>query len=496
MKGRACYVAILSLSIAMLAISGRPASLRAMREYAATRETMGLSAVPSSNTTLVFDPSGHLQTDPLAVPWPDTYFPIGMFEDGNRMGQADLFETMLQDLQSRGLNAVMLTNTRVSTHAPLLDISDRYGVRVYYIPAWDLDRNWWPSQFPADDATALSVARPIVEAFSSHPSFQGYIVKDEPTLGALEKVQLLTQAFRQLDPSRPTMPILIGTNRVGQIFDAAQPDVMLIDVYPAGYKNAPCDFTLTGFGYETFDFVSYIRFVTQNKPAETPLWIILQTHKLGDGGRFSLREPSVSEVRMQHWLAIGEGATGIFWFIYTSQQGWVGLADNPTLFDEVTRLTRRTLPLRDLLLRLQKTHDHFVVTGAADPYVSTLVQEDSGQFYALIVNRDCQATRQLSIHSDVLPRMLRDVETGQMFSMGMPITLLPGDGMLLELIPPDPIEIPAPISAPIATPEPTLTSEPIGTSVSDMPSVDGDDVQKQYLPLIRVENTESVEEKS
>jgi hypothetical protein len=346
---------------------------------------------------------------------------------------AGKFEAMIKDLAARGLDSVMINNSFANLDAPLLDTSDNLDFSVFVLPGGDLSDDWWPFEVPANAETARRVAEPIVQQFAPHPSFKGYIVKDEPGLHELSKVALITQAFQELDPGRPATPILIGVDRAGPIFNAAQPDVMLIDVYPVGSDNPLCDFTMTGFGYGNLDFVGYIRQVTQNKPAHIPLWIILQTHRFGDGGLYSLREPVPAEVRAQQWLAIGEGATGIFWFIYGSQQGWTGLVDNPALYPEVTQLAQRVGPLRSLLLGLQKVEDRFTITGAENPYVSTLASKDGQKFYVVAVNRDCEATQMLSISSSMLNGRLRDVESSQIYEMEEPILFRPGDGRIFEL---------------------------------------------------------------
>jgi hypothetical protein len=366
----------------------------------------------------------------------DARFPLGVFEDGHMLnGDSAGFQTMIRNLQAHHLDAVMFTNNVIDRDAPLLDVSDELGMPVFMLPAGDLNESWWPDEIPANIEMARTVARPAVRQFGSHPSFKGYIVKDEPRLDQREKVALLTQAYQELDPARPVTPILIGIDRVGPIFATAQPDVMLIDVYPLGHDNAPCDFTLTGFGYSTLDFVNYIRLVTKAKPADTPLWMILQTHSFGDDGAFALRAPTTTEVRLQHWLAIGEGATGIFWFVYSSQQGWIGLADNPDLFAEVATLAQRIDPLREVLLGIRKGPDQFTVSGGGQPYVSTLVSLDGALFYAVVVNRDCVSPHKLSISSETLSGRLKDRESGQVYDLNTPISFRPGDGKLFELIP-------------------------------------------------------------
>lgn len=376
------------------------------------------------------------------LPDPQSYFPLGIFEDSNQFGgNTVLFKSVIHDITARSFDSIMFTNASVERDAPLLDVSDDMGFNVFMLPANDLNKNWWPEDIPADEQTARSVAEPIVAQLGAHSSFRGYLVKDEPQKKYQEKVALMTQALQELDPIRPATPILVGKDVVGPIFNAAQPKVMLIDVYPIGYSNPIGDFTLTGFGYRFLDFVEYIRKVTKDKPDTTPLWIILQTHSFGDGEAFSLREPLPSEVRAQHWMAIGEGVTGIFWFTYSSQQGWKGLAANAPLYDEVTTLARRTVPLRNTLLGLHKTRDIFEIAGVEQTflskpttYISTLTNEDESTFYAVVVNRDCLQEQEMTIHASSHTGHLRDVETGETYNLDAPITLQPGDGKVLELI--------------------------------------------------------------
>ena len=405
----------------------------------------------------------------LQITTPVYYQPfyLGILEDSNLIGgNTDVFQSMIVDLSSRGLDTVMFVNNDSERDAPLLSVSDALKFNVFMLPTADLNRNWWPAEVPANLETAIAVADPILNRWKSHPSLKGYVTKDEPGLHELEKVSLINQAFRSLDPSRPILPILIGVDRVGPIFDASQPDVMLIDVYPVGAQNSPCDLTMNGFGYPFLDFVSYIRTVTQNKPASVPLWVILQTHSFPD----QLREPMATEVREQHWLAIGEGAKGIFWFIYSSQQGWRGLRDNPELYSEVTALTQRTIPLRDILLGLQKTEDLFTISGTGSyvHYVSTLSSAENKHFI-VAVNRDCQNAQDLTIHSPDLKGQLKDLETAAMYDLASPISFLPGDGKIFEFVPSGQV-IPTDISTQTGIPS-TVTDTPTNTFTATQTSI-------------------------
>ncbi len=436
-----------------LAIYDQALSATAAKQRFDESQQAMLSADVSAPATPAFSvplptptPVGNIATDntPVAttIPDPQSYFPLGIFEDSNQFGgDRVLFKAVIHDITSRSFDSIMFTNSSVERDAPLLDVSDEMGFNVFMLPANDLNENWWPEEIPADEQTARRVAEPIVAQYGAHTSFRGYLVKDEPQKKYQEKVALMTQALQELDPARPATPILVGKDVVGPIFNAAQPKVMLIDVYPIGYSNPIGDFTLTGFGYRFLDFVDYIRKVTKDKPDTTPVWIILQTHSFGNGESFSLREPLPSEVRAQHWMAIGEGVTGIFWFIYSSQQDWKGLAANPLLYDEVTTLARRTVPLRDTLLSLHKAKDIFEITGVEQAflskpttYISTLTNDNESTFYAVVVNRDCIQEQALTIHAPSHTGQLRDLETGETYDLDTPITLQPGDGKMLELV--------------------------------------------------------------
>ncbi|MCG8351947.1 MAG: beta-galactosidase [Chloroflexales bacterium] len=361
------------------------------------------------------------------------YFPIGVIEDANIVrGDNSDFERTIQNLQARGFDSMFMVNNFAERDASLLNLTDQYDFNMYMMPAGDWNQTWWPASIPKNLPAARNAAQPVVRAWSGHPSLKGYVLKDEPYRAHIPKLQLMARTLRELDPATPLLASLVGLDRVEPIYTAVGLDVMAIDAYPFGRNNPPCDTRMTGLGYHHIDFVPYIRAVSQKRPAGAPLWTILQTHAFSNSN-FSLRQPRPSEVRMQQWLALGEGATGVFWFVYSTQQSWIGLEDNNDLLDEVTMQTYRLRPLRKLLLKLQKTDDRFTVAGQKKPYISTLSSRDGQRMFALAVNRDCQQAQQLTINARHLQGVLRDVETEQLYSLGEAITFQPGDGKLLEL---------------------------------------------------------------
>jgi hypothetical protein len=364
------------------------------------------------------------------------HFPLGLFEDGNMIfGVVERFEGLIADARARGLDSVMFTNNSVARDEMMLWSSDREGFGVYFAPHHELNSQWFNGVAPATIEAARAVANPLIDQLRWHPSVRAYVTADEPGLEAEQRLALISQAFRERDSQRPAVPLVIGINRAEPLFAASGGKAFLADIYPLGAPNPACTYTMTGFGYQHEDFVSYLRRITANKPASTPLWVVLQTHAFGSGGLYSLRPPSVAELRAQQWMAVGEGATGLFWFIYSSQQGWTGLKDAPALFNEVGVLAQRLGPLRATLLQTRPATNLFTVSGPGQPYVSTLASVDGARKYAVVVNRGvCSGNADLTISASG-GGQLRDLETGQRYSFGQAIPFSAGDGRIFELIP-------------------------------------------------------------
>lgn len=366
-----------------------------------------------------------------SLAWERKYFPLGVFVDGNsvgnKLGPRPGMETMCQGLLEHGFDTVFFCNQILARDEPLLDIPDRLGIKVVAALS-DLNQSWFAEGVPADELTAENAVRPLVEKLKEHPSVAGYYTADEPSLHLKDKLVTISRIIESLDPSRPSMACYVGIDRVEPLYAAVQSRVFLIDVYPCGYQNAPGDFTLTGFGYPDLDFVSYIRKVIRHKPPQVPLWIILQTH----GFLKSLRAPSPAEVRLQTWLALAEGAQGLIYFSYHTQQGWIGLVDEnlaPTpLYEEASRLVKRIAPHRDLLLGLIRNPTlSLQVSGF---HVGVMKSPKTGKSYGIICNLDVLRDKALRLPPHITAQ---DPLSGKPFQNG--ILVPPGDGVLLQLSP-------------------------------------------------------------
>ncbi|GAC1651464.1 MAG: hypothetical protein NVS4B8_26440 [Herpetosiphon sp.] len=375
----------------------------------------------------------------LRWPWASkakAFFPLGIFEDGGLTNEPDKFATMIQNVRAHNLDTVLFTNNSLLNDASLLAVSDRLNFNVIFAPHGDLNRPWWFSSTPPSLASATTLAQPITSQLGAHPSLKGYNLVDDGRVEWQAKITAMTQAFKQLDPDRLVMGFFPPTPEIfNRAAAPAQPSVQLTYQYPAGRNQQPCDF-LRGDGGSK-DLVDLLREEVQFRPPGMPLWVVLQTHTTirgpNDPDPTALRVPTVEELRLQNWLALGEGATGLFWFIYSTEQMWQGLHDNPTLYAEVASLARRVGPLRSTLLTLQKKPDQFVASAPEATYISTFQQNTTKHYYVIAANHHCQPQK-LTITAPMLHGTLRDVETNQLYALGTPIPFAGGDGKLFEVL--------------------------------------------------------------
>jgi hypothetical protein len=363
-------------------------------------------------------------------------FTYGIFMDANLVrGTAD-FQQRVQDLQARNFTSILFTNNAMDRDEPLLDVADALGFQVIFAPHDDLRYRWWSDDVPATIDAARSVVYPIAQRSGRHPSLLGYNILDDAPTRLATKAALAVQAFREADPDHPASPVFISNNDA--VYTTSRPDVILTYDYTVRAGRQPCDLTASASRIGSADLVSSIRRLGQLAGGHVPTWFVLQAHG-ATGGNGPLREPTTEEIRLQHWLALGEGVKGIFWFAYDSEQFWTGLRDNPALFAEVTDLAERTRPMADLLGQLSRVDDQFQAAafGPVDPhgqpYASTLEASD-GSLYVVAANRSC-APATLSISSSAVAGRLRDVEQGEVYDFGSSIPFRGGDGRLFEVIP-------------------------------------------------------------
>ena len=139
------------------------------------------------------------------------------------------------------------------------------------------------------------------------------------------------------------------------------------------------------------------------KGAGIPLWAVVQAHSWGN-----LRNPTPEEIRVQVNLALAHGATGIFYFMYSSHTNADGRADIQGLVDGNYRITSKWREAQALNKMLQELDDTLLLltsdavfpgtapasivrrlSDPADCHLGTFTHAD-GTRYLMVVNRRCE----------------------------------------------------------------------------------------------------------
>lgn len=362
-------------------------------------------------------------------------FPLGFFEDGSITNSPTAMQQLITFSRTNNLDSVLFTNNKVATQMPMLNVSDQQNFNVYFAPMDELQTQWFGSTMSATLANAQSVITPLVNQMKTHPSIKGYNLRDDITLPMSEKLRLAVQVFDTLDSTRSASAVFRpSTSNDAKVLDIAKSRSAITYYYPAKNSLAACEW---GFSSDiSNDLTQTYRDINRYKVMDTdPTYAVLQTHKTITGHPSQmLRVPTLEELSLQNWIVLGEGSKGIFWFIYSSSQGWIGVKDSPALASKISEISARTKQLIPVLTNLQKTENYFRLAGTGNKYISTLVDNKTGKYYLIIANGSCGITQDLTVSSITFQGSLKDVESGQTFNLNTPISVPAGDGRLLEVI--------------------------------------------------------------
>ncbi len=379
-------------------------------------------------------PTKTAQSPPVRTSAAAQPFLYGVFEDANH---APAPQSFLSDVKAHNMDTVVFTNNATfdypqsnrTSDESYLTAADGLGMHIIFAPHWELTRDWYGQ--PEDITTIRNRVYPIVDKLKNHRSLLAYNILDDADHVYKNKLAQVTQSFSERDPTIEGLPMLIQGHE--DVYTNRPTDVLITYVYPVLRPYPYCDFSSSAG--DGLSYLQRLRVWTSLANGK-PIWLVGQVH--GSSPIYDpkaswdqLRTPNNAELRIQHWLAIGEGFKGVFWFIYGTQQWWTGLADNPTLYAEAANLGVRTSPFRNLLGQLTKTNDMFTITGGGNPYVSTLHHPD-GRNFAVAVNQTC-SSQTVSVNSS-LNGKLRDLETDQTYNLGQSISLQAGDGKIFELV--------------------------------------------------------------
>mgnify|MGYP006921335418 FL=1 len=264
-------------------------------------------------------------------------------------GQSQFAADILQ-WQRMGLSSVLLLSGDAARAHAVLPSADAAGFGV--VCGGMTETKAYLDNGADTQAAADAVVAPIAALLALHPSLEALLVDDDGTTQPARVSRLLkvVDAYRRLLPGVPVVAANVGLNRAGPIQRQAGCDKLLLQCYPCGANTPEGALTMDGFGYAGMSMAEYVRTVQSeaNEPIEgphAPLWLIGQTHDFAPvpPSGFTLRRPTVDEVKAQYAEAWRLGAERVYWFNWHSRveptHAWTGLKDMPEHRRAIAELT-------------------------------------------------------------------------------------------------------------------------------------------------------------
>ncbi len=291
---------------------------------------------------------------------------------GSEPRQYDLgFEGLLREMCRLSMNCLIAGPRLYEGELDLnrlqqeLDLCQQYG--VYLMPLTGTDE---------------ARLRILAEKFGNHPAILGWYIQDEPSPEFLDEFLKCKYLLEELAPKQPAFCLFYRPDSVRR-FAPHQP-VMLTDHYPLAYMHNGTtlgmhfgvrggifslteDFVLAD-GMSRFNMWNNYGMIEWMDLCQTiggfsrRHWITLQAFESGNGHEVRWRAPSAPELRLQTWLSIAGGVSGINYFRYATMADEFGNSlpmphgEGTPMLEEISRLGETVMAIAPVL------HDSYPIT--------------------------------------------------------------------------------------------------------------------------------------
>lgn len=370
-----------------------------------------------------------------------------IYEDNNAEDVGAYFQPVFEQIQKLHLNTVAVSNNvSPSEQLAILDQAQRYGLKVLLSeePLYSNIKPQVEKLLPTDPQAARQLVentfKPVIDKVKNHPALLGYIIHDEPFVEEAPGYRLVYQYLKEIDPGHPATGYLCraswdsdstssrGVDNMKKFVDAVDAQVLFNDLYPIRNPAA----NIAGF----LDHYAVCLDDDVRQAGGRPLWITAQSYRYNT----LLRDPTPAEIRVQAYLSMAHGATGIIFYNYNSLDSSLFDAEGqPTPdLDEVGRVAADLTRLAPVMLTLQRLK----VDGAFPAYLDVQgFSNNAGGHFVMAVNKDTTAAHFINLAlPDAKIHQVIDVRTGEPLSLTqresgktVQLDIQPGDGILLQV---------------------------------------------------------------
>ncbi len=345
------------------------------------------------------------------------FFPIGVWSVKGDFRSVDDFlfnlhtagqyhQTSFHNLKSQGFNSVFLSYDPIGpTLDTILKIAESYDMKVIssmqHLYEVVSQSNY---QTVTDTDIIQAIEADSINRLKASSAVLGYYLYDEPLPGWIDfnVLQNARNILTQMTSDAPH-PILSCWNdeqHMDTLNGYLNLDVLMMDTYPFEDGDAYGDISdympsyfYDGPGSDPMPYSDYINLVRQNHCDATnkPLWVVLQAFgdlETPDNGGY-WRQVYPKEIRLEVYLAIMNGAKGIWYFLYESEYPYLlGLLDvsgQPTQrLTEVTAVNYELQALSNTLLKL-KVYDNQTAISTSEGKAVLHYDNASNQHYKYVI---------------------------------------------------------------------------------------------------------------
>ena len=245
---------------------------------------------------------------------------LGIYDTSGYSNRPSAYEPRISKIAEASINMYLnywLGRAPVPALNALMTTLGKYGIGyLHTVNTWYAGDKNWPGTATCRDQTADALGQDgftacMAAALGTNPGLVGWYTADERPADQVERVFHQYTILRQNNPGGVTF---IAQNRPVELVrwrDAV--DVMGVDPYPI--YNIP-EGTLSPLEMVT-DWVEQAQAAVGGS---RPVWAVIQFFKFGSKGHW----PTYEELRTMSWMAIVEGAKGLFYWSYGAKGlSWV-----------------------------------------------------------------------------------------------------------------------------------------------------------------------------
>ncbi|MDI6827329.1 MAG: hypothetical protein QME62_02460 [Armatimonadota bacterium] len=383
-------------------------------------------------TILIIAPALFADKSYTDYPQLRNFFPFGMYVAAERIGEWDKpefpthmgrpmiepYRRDLLDMARHYINLIAIENTSVIP-VPILKQMLAEGEHVGIF-------TWASENGLPNESEAEAYAQKRISQFKEDKGLLVWSPWDEPYPENMGKWLKWKKAFEDADPNHPVIAVTCGGPKGFENYDVIQAS----DYYPVYVENPD--------PWSVRDFVRrYIDATTK------PNWFVVQAFQ-GEGRRL----PTVAENRMMTYMALGEGAKGILYFIYDHLTTHYNYPLTPQ-WEDIGKLGRILRAIGPELLNTKIDRESRLVEMTAEPNIDSrrpkdwpsavcsILKSTAGHAFVIVYNTSVESPvrTHLKASSGRLFDLVSLVETNisPVGRQTIDLELNPGDGRILLL---------------------------------------------------------------